>query len=83
MSNKFLPTFILLASGSSITPCITHAMFESLTELAQEESIRVIKQLSKAGYYVFDLFDVREDHVLVESYRVETPEPIVTVKGKK
>ncbi|QGZ14293.1 hypothetical protein PP940_gp053 [Rhizobium phage RL2RES] len=83
MSNQMIPTFILLASGSSLAPRITHAMFEESNLLAQEEAVRVVKQLCKAGYYVFDLFDVREDHVLVESYRVEIAEPVVTVKGKK
>jgi hypothetical protein len=75
--------FLLLASGSSLAPRITHAIFEVSVELAKEEAIRVVTTLSKAGYYMFDLFDVRDGDVLVESYNVETPAPVVTVKGKK
>jgi hypothetical protein len=72
--------FVLLASGSSVTPRIAHAIFEKTEAMAKEEAVRVVKQLSMAGYFMFDLFNVSQEvHVRVESYRVETAEPTVKV----
>ncbi|QNH71560.1 hypothetical protein PP938_gp170 [Rhizobium phage AF3] len=76
--------FILIASGSLTMPQIRHSIFEVSDILAKGEAVKVVSQLSKAGYFLFDLIDVRDEtHVRIESYKVETPEPVVTVKGKK
>ncbi|QIG69663.1 hypothetical protein EVB81_094 [Rhizobium phage RHph_I46] len=78
--------FVLLASGSAMLPRISHAIFEDDVQHAKKEAERVCAQLSKAGYFIFDLVDVsKHPHadVIIESYRVETPEPVVTVHGKK
>lgn len=72
--------YILSAHGSAVTPSIRHAIFEKTEDMAKEESVRVVKQLSGAGYFMFDLFNVSQEvHVRVESYRVETAEPVVKV----
>ncbi|QGZ14037.1 DNA polymerase [Rhizobium phage RL38J1] len=71
--------YFLVANGSSITPRITHAIFQPREEDAKEESVRVAKELSKAGYFNFHLYD--KDDNIIESYRVETPEPVVTPRG--
>ena len=73
--------FILVASGSIVTPRVNHAIFYDDAERAKEDAKAVVASLSKAGHFTFDLYDVGGDeHKAIASYRVETPEPVVTIR---
>ena len=77
--------YMLTASGSITMPMINHVLRINEITHAQSEAIDAVKTLSKAGFYQFHLWDMTEiDHLgqykLIEEYRVELPEPMVTVK---
>lgn len=74
--------FILVASGSVTTPRLNHVVFAREAERAKTEAQDVVRTLAKAGYFAFDLFEIDgETQTRIESYRVEIPEPVVTVKA--
>ena len=77
--------FILIATGHMNKPRINHTFLNN--DDIEEVKVRaneVAVQLEKAGYFVFDLYDVRTDgaHVRIGSIKVETVEAIATFKGE-
>lgn len=75
-----MPKYMLIASGSVITPRLDIVLNSDVKEDAAYEAQKIVRHLSKNGYHVFDLFELNEGQdKFVESYRVETPEPVVNV----
>ena len=77
--------FILVAGGSISVPRINHVIFQEDAERAKEEAKEAVALLAKAGHFTFDLFDCRDPENktnVIASYRVEIPEPVVTIKTK-
>lgn len=69
--------YILIASGSSFTPRLDIMISEEVDGRAVEVAQRQVAALCRAGYFNFELFDTKENHVRVCGFTVETPEPIV------
>ena len=74
--------FLLIASAGITTPRINHVIFTDTAEKATEEASTVVGQLAKAGYFSFDLFDTKQNNLIIASFRVEVPEPVVSVNTK-
>jgi hypothetical protein len=75
--------FVLIASGSIVTPRISHIIFTNDPERAKEQAIAMVSSLGKTGlYFNFDLFDVSggEGEVNIARFSVAIQEPVVTVK---
>ena len=74
--------FVLVAMGSATTPRLNSMILEDHEEHAKKIAKEQVGQLSRAGYFNFTLFDVRVDekHVLICSFSVEQPAPIVTIR---
>lgn len=75
-----MPKYMLIASGSVMIPRLDIVLHSDVKERAADDARRIAGHLSKGGYFVFDLFELSEGQdKFVETYRVETLEPIVNV----
>lgn len=76
--------YLLLATGSVTTPRLDITLAVDTHKGATAAATKIVKQIAAAGYWSFDLFDISEGtDTLIESYRVEHPEPVVTVQLAK
>lgn len=75
------PNYIFVATGNIVLPRIQHAIFESADSFAYKEADRIASALAKAGYFNFTLFAYEGGkETEIASYRVETPEPVVSAR---
>lgn len=74
--------YVLTATGNVAQPQINHCIFNLDETGAREEAAKVAPALYAAGYFNFTLFRVidEENHILVTTIKVESREPIVTVR---
>lgn len=75
--SKIIPDFILVTWGSVSIPRLEIIIYTDRDHV-EEEAEKIVAQLSMAGYFVFSLFDVREEHVMIQKYQVNQPAPVVT-----
>lgn len=82
MSKQIVAEYILVASGSVVNPQL-NIVVEGDATRAINTSKNMVAALSKGGYFHFYLYEVIADHLLIATFQVETPEPVVnvTVKG--
>ena len=75
--------YVLVATGNFLMQPIHHGIVTVNDKIAIEKCLERVKTLSKAGYFSFTLFDVKDesDHKQICIFRVEQPEPIVSVKN--
>jgi hypothetical protein len=80
MANKIVAEYILVASGSITAPQLDILVYDTDDFNATERAKKMVAQLSKGGYFSFNLYVVKDEHKVVATFRVETPEPVVTVR---
>lgn len=73
---------VLVAQGGITVPKLDIAIWANSNEQIKTQASAMAAQLSKAGYFNFTVFDLREDggHVQLLTIKVETPAPVATIR---
>jgi hypothetical protein len=79
-----LTKFILVASGSIITPKLDINVWEDFAPNARTTAEKMVAKLALAGYFQFTLYDVQDEnnHKTIATFTVEVPAPVVSMKIK-
>ena len=77
--SKMEVDFVLVAEGGIGCPNLDISVFGGRDEV-EELAGKMAARLHLAGYVRFTLYDVRAEHVAVQSYTVEQSAPVVTRK---